>query len=164
VTDGSAAPVVFNAVADTYVVLATPTTSYGTDSNLHIKTSSSNEKRAYFKFSVSGLAGKTLSSAKLRLYVTDPSDTGGSVFSVSSDWVETGSGALTWSNMPLASGGALSTLGPVVTGTSVEFDVTGAISGDGTYSFVITSPSSDTVYYASRESANDPQLVLTFAS
>ena len=90
-----------------------------------------------------------------------PSDTGGSAFSVSSDWIETGTGALTWSNKPDASGGALSTLGAVASRTFVEFDVTQAISGDGTYSFLVTSPSSDTVYYASRESSNDPQLVLT---
>jgi hypothetical protein len=48
----------------------------------------------------------------------------------------------------------------------VEVDLTGAIAGNGTYSFAITLPStnSNTLGYASREASsigNRPQLVLT---
>ena len=42
-------------------------------------------------------------------------------------------------------------------------DVTAYITGDGTYSFGITDPSSTAINLASRESgANAPQLVITY--
>jgi PKD repeat protein len=101
---GDGSQMVFAAIADGYVVEASPDTNYGTAANLHVKTSSSNEKRAYFKFSLSGLQGKTVTSAKLRLYVTDPSSTGGSAHAVSSNWIESGAGGLTWNNQPVITG------------------------------------------------------------
>jgi hypothetical protein len=106
---------------------------------------------------VSGIVG-VVSSAKLRLYVTDASPDGGSVYLVGNEWTETG---ITWNTAPPISGTALSSVGATAVGSWVEFDVAGAITGTGTVSFAIKGPSSDTVYYGSRENANKPQLVVT---
>ncbi len=152
----------FSPIADSYTASGTPTTTFGTSIALHAKMTPSSVKRVYYKFTVAGTAGKTLTGAKLRLYVSDASVAGGSIFSTTSTWTETG---LNWSNQPAPVGSALSTLGAVALGATVEFTVTPAISGDNTYSFVITSPSTDTVYYGSKEAAaaRRPQLVLTFS-
>jgi PKD repeat protein len=153
---------VFAATADTYSDQKRPTTNYGTTANLHVKSSSSNEKRGYVKFVVSGSAGRTVTSAKLLLTVTDPSVNGGTAWVVSSSWSESGAGGLVWDNQPALPASPLSSIGAVTVGQVVEFDVTAAIGGDNTYSFAITSASGDTVYYATRESANPPELVITY--
>ena len=43
----------------------------------------------------------------------------------------------------------------------VEFDVSAAVTGDGTYSFALTSDDKRSVTYSSREGANPPELILT---
>ncbi len=155
---GQTTTLTFGAVADGYVASGAPTTNYGTATALHVKTASGSIKNAFYRFTVAGSAGRTVTSAKLRLHVADASVEGGSVFATASTWTEP---TLIWNNQTPPIGSALSTLGPVALGTFVEFSVTPAITGDGTYSFVITSPSGDTVYYGSKESANPPQLVVT---
>src|SRR5207253_1311646 len=56
----------------------------------------------------------------------------------------------------------LSTLGAVSTNTWYEFDVTGAVAGDGLLTLGINTTSSDGVRYASRENTGfAPQLVVT---
>ena len=76
----------------------------------------------------------------------------------STAWVESG---LKYNNAPPVSGTPLSSLGSVATGTWVEFDVTAAVTGNGTYSFAITSSSSNSVYYNSKDAgSNTPVLVI----
>jgi PKD repeat protein len=73
-------------------------------------------------------------------------------------WTETG---ITYDNAP-APGGALANAGVVGTNGSVDVDLgSGAIPGNGTYTFAITGNSSDTVDYLSRQSSNPPQLVVS---
>ena len=116
------------------------------------------------RFTVSGLpAGAAISSAKLRLYVTNDSTSGGIVQSVSNNtWLE----ALTWSSKPAIDGPVRATLGAVALNTAIEVDLGAAITGNGSYSFAIVLPAgnTNTVGYASRENstvANRPQLVIT---
>ncbi len=119
---------------------------------------------SYLKFNVGGLSGP-VRSAKLRLYVTDDSPDGGAIYSVSNNyagtstpWTESG---LTWNNAPALSGTPLSKAGTVKVNTWVEFDVTSAIGGNGTYSFGMSSASTDSVIYASKEVAGrQPALVI----
>jgi hypothetical protein len=113
------------------------------------------------KFSVTGLVGP-VQSAKVRLFVTDGSPSGGSIFAVSNNlagsttaWTEQN---LNWSNAPPISGNPLSTLGSVANGTWVEFDVAAAITGNGTYSFAIRNASTNSLYFSSAEGANAPEL------
>jgi len=99
------------------------------------------------------------------LFVTDGSDSGGTLYLVANDyrdtttpWLESG---LTWNNAPLMADTPLGTLSTVAAGTWVEFDVSAVITGNGTYSFGLTSSSSNSVFYNSREALqNPPELVL----
>jgi hypothetical protein len=76
-------------------------------------------------------------------------------------WTESG---LTWNNQP-ALQGALGTLGAVTVGSWVELEVASFVTGNGTFSFGLTSASGDTVgYYANEGSyANQAQLVVRTA-
>jgi hypothetical protein len=153
-------PVVFAAAADAYVKSSAPAKNTGSETTLRLKAPTSTyptEYRAYLAFDVSGLTG-TVASAKLRLHVADAAPDGGSGYGVDNGWTELG---LTWSNAPAVSGTPLGHAGPAVLGTWVEIDVTPAITGDGTYSFALTTTSSNFVYYSSRETANPPRLVVT---
>ncbi|MDQ3871846.1 MAG: DNRLRE domain-containing protein, partial [Chloroflexota bacterium] len=101
--------------------------------------------------------GPYVTSAKLRLYVADPSDDGGRIYSVSNSWTETG---ITWSNAPAISGTALASATAPTAGAWVEFDLGSVITADGTYSFALVSGSTDTVAYSSREEGHQPELVI----
>jgi len=158
---------VFNPTDDAYVRLSSPTGNSGTSNTLRVRKTTSETINSYLKFNITGLAGP-VQNAKLRLYVTDDGDDGGTVYSVSNNyegtatpWVETG---LIWNNAPLISGTPLSSAGAAVLNSWVELDVTPAISGDGLYSFGITNNSSAVVFYSSKEDANDPELVITISS
>lgn len=77
----------------------------------------------------------------------------------STAWVESG---LNYNNAPPISGSPLSSLGSVATGTLVEFDVTTAVTGNGTYSFAIKSSSTNSVYYNSNDAgSHTPVLVIS---
>jgi hypothetical protein len=148
---------------DTYVKLSSPTSSYGSATTLRQRVTSSDALRTYLKFNLTGVTG-TVASAKLRLYVTDASNDGGSVYLVSNDytgtttpWTESG---LKWSNAPAIEGAALRSAGAVALNNWVELDVTSAIVGNGTYSFGLKNNSSDVVSYSSKEGANAPQLII----
>ncbi|MCG8603698.1 DNRLRE domain-containing protein, partial [bacterium] len=149
---------------DSYVRSSRETTSFGNDADLKVRTSSTTERNVYLKFNLSSLAG-TVESAKIRLECTDGSVAGGSVFSVSNNFIGTGipwtEEELAWINAPAISGTPLSTLGNVGTGQIVEFDVTAAIVGDGTYSFAIRNSNSDLANYSAKEGSTPPELVVT---
>jgi glucose/arabinose dehydrogenase len=140
--------------ADSLVRWNKATTNFGTLTYLRTR---SGQYRSYLKFTVTGLAGPP-SSAKLRLWVTDGSVTAGSAYLVPSTWTETG---ITWNNSPLITGAPLSSIGSAPAGAWVEFNVGSAITGNGTYSFAISGGGTDAIDFASRETANQPTLVIT---
>jgi hypothetical protein len=45
----------------------------------------------------------------------------------------------------------------------MELDLSSVVSGNGTYSFVLVSSSTDSAYFSSREGGNPPQLAVTTA-
>jgi hypothetical protein len=114
---------------------------------------------SYLRFTVSGVSG-SIASAKVRLYASNGSADGPSVYSTTNSWTETG---ITWSNRPARTSGALDRRATVPDNAWTEWDVTSAVTGNGTYSFVLATASSDGVYWDSREATNKPVLVLTFA-
>ncbi|HYT11040.1 MAG TPA: DNRLRE domain-containing protein, partial [Mycobacteriales bacterium] len=149
----------FTPVADTYVDSSIPNTNYGTKTNLSVDASPIQE--SYLKFQLSGLTGNTVTSAKLRVYVSDNGSVkGGSVAKMSNiSWVETG---VTYNTRPSIDGATLSTLGAVNIGAWYEFDVTPAVTGDGMLSLGVKSSSTDGVHYSAREdTTHAPQLVVT---
>jgi glucose/arabinose dehydrogenase len=141
--------------ADAYVRTQQANKNFGTASQLRVRV---NQYRSYLKFVVTGLSGAP-SSAKLRLWVTDGGTSGGSVYSIANTtWTETG---ITWNNAPAINGTALSSVGTAAAGTFVEFNLGSVITGNGTYAFAISGGNTDAVDYASRETTNDPVLVIT---
>lgn len=136
-----------------------PFRRFGYLSELKIARGSSSERRSYLKFEVTGLSGPP-AEARLRLYVTDGSDDGGSVYRVSNAYQGGGSPwrefALTWLNAPTISGSPLSTLGAIGAGSWAEYPVTAAMIGNGIYSFGITTTSSDEAVFRSRQYATHP--------
>ena len=144
----------FRTTADAQVRAAWPSSNYGGSTLLRVR---SGQSRAYLKFSVTGLSGAA-SSAKLRIWVTNGSPGGGSIYRVSNAWTESG---ITWGSAPAISGSPRSTLGAVTTGTWVEFNLGALIAGNGTYSFAIAGGVDDSADYASRETTRDAYLVVT---
>ncbi len=150
-------------IADAFVRQGQPTKSYGRSTRLRVKDSSTNRLDTFLKFNVTGLSGPP-QSGKIRLFVVDSSDDGGSMYVVANElrnsteaWSETN---LVWNNAPEITGTVLSSVGAVSVGQVVEFDVTPAITGNGVYSFAIKSGSADRARYSSREGATPPELVL----
>lgn len=144
---------VFSAVGDAYVASSQPEVNFGSAKTLDA-ISSTYTGNSYLKFSPQGLTG-TVVKATLRLFVTTTRADGGSTYGVSNsykgtetDWMESG---LTWSNAPAIEGTPLSSVGAVNSGRWVEFDVSGWVNGDGTYSFALTTTNTTKVTYYSKE-------------
>jgi len=114
---------------------------------------------------VTGLpAGASVSSAKLRLVVTNDSTSGGIFQRITNNsWAET----ITWNTKPAVDGAQLASVGAVTLNQVVEVVLpVEMITANGSYSFAISLPSSNTntLGYASRQAstvANRPQLIIT---
>ena len=157
-TPGAPVTVTFVATEDSYTDATTGATNYGTAGNVFADTAPS--QRGYLKFVVSGI-GAGVESAVVRLRVTDSTSNAPQLATTTSGWTETG---LTWNNQP-AAGQVLSDLGSVSKNTFVDYPVTVAVTGNGTYSFVLLAQSSNGLGVASRQATtlgNRPQLIVTY--
>lgn len=161
--EGTLTNLTVNPIDDAHVKSSSPTSNYGSLATIQIRETSEPRYHGYFKFEVAGLTG-VVQSATLRLYVTDASNDGGSVYAVSNnyadnsgEWLESG---LNWNNAPTLPATPLDAAGVTTAGQWVELDVTTAVSGNGTFSFGLSSNSSDSAIYSSSEGSNPPQLVV----
>jgi hypothetical protein len=162
-----APPLTFNPTQDADVKSSFSATNYGANPSLRLRDGSV-KYNSYLKFEVTGLGGP-VQSARLRLYVTEGSDDGGTVYAVSNNyegsvtpWDENG---ITWDNAPAIGSTPLSNpAGAVIVDTWVELDVTSAITGNGIYSFGILNHSTSTGAYSSKEGSNPPELVIQTTS
>src|SRR4029079_4695690 len=111
--------VTFNPDADSRVEEANSGTNFGTSTTLRTDADTGANVESYLRFTVSGVASN-VTSAKLRLYVTDGSVDGPAVYTTSSGWTETG---ITWANRPGRTSGSLADLGNIAVGTWVELNV-----------------------------------------
>ncbi len=151
--------------ADARTEAKSPGTNLGTSTTLSADGNSA--KNTFLRVQVTGVGGRMVTSAILRLMAgatTDAaSDSGGRIRRITScAWDE---GTVTFSNQPTLDGVVLDTKGPVATNAVVDFNVTTAIPGDGTYCLALDSLSDNGVDYRSREaSAGAPQLLITVAS
>lgn len=109
------------------------------------------------RFEVSGLGGQSITRAVLRLFVTDPSAEGGTITAAPGGFDEA---TLTWENAPGVGSTVLDGAGMVHPDTWVEFDVSDVVTGDGTWRFGLSSSSSNSVSYSSREGFDPPRLVV----
>jgi hypothetical protein len=145
------------ASADARVEEATPSTNFGAAATL--RTDLGPEVRSYLRFAVTGIAGKTITSAKLRLWVTNPTTNGPAVQATGASWTETG---ITWTNKPAAVGAASDDKTSVAANAWVEYNVAPLLTnGDGTYNMVLTGQSTDGMDWNSREGTNKPTLVIS---
>ena len=152
----------FAAEADTYVQADTATTNYG--SAIQVVVDRSPERRSFLRFTVSGLTDPVI-RAVLRLHTISGntgSPSGGTWRNVTdTTWSET---AVTWENQPEIDGTTVGELGAVTSSTWYEVDVTGLVTGNGTYTIVGTSMNEDGAYFDTREvAANAPHLVVSTA-
>ena len=160
---GGGTPFTVTPTADAHVKSSSPNSNYGTQTTLQLREGNASNPityHAYLTFNVSGTGG-SVAVAKLRLYVTDSSAAAGRVYAVANGWAESGSGGITWSHSPDIGGSPIATGGQASAGSWVEFDVTSAVQADGQVSFALTTTSTDSVIYSSREGAQKPQLVVT---
>lgn len=141
--------------ADTYVSAGTPTTSFGTSTFLYADASP--VMQSFLRFDVSGLAGRTVTNAKLRFFVNDASPSGGVVHRVpSTTWTE----AITYSTQPVMDPGALGSFGAVALNSWHEVDLGPVVTGDGPIAFAVDSTNADAARWSSRETVNAPQLIV----
>jgi hypothetical protein len=141
---------------DARVSLGSPTSNYGSDTVLRVRSDGSSSHESYLQFSVTGLTGAP-PSAILRLFVTDGSPDGGDVYLVGNSWDES---TITGNNAPVINGSPVASTGSVTAGVVVEVDVTSAVTGNGTYSFGLRSASDNSAFYSSKEGTNPPELVI----
>src|ERR1035437_3176371 len=115
--------------------------------------------RSFLRFNVAGTSGP-VTTATLRVWANSSQSTGYDAYSVADNtWGET---TITDANAP-PFGAKLGSSGAVATGTWTSINVTSAITGNGTYSFGLSTTNSTALSLSSREGANAPQLVVVFS-
>jgi hypothetical protein len=162
-TKTPAAPSVltFSPTADARVQQASPTTNYGTATTIGTDFSTGTANiESFLQFTVSGVSPGAVASAKLRLTSTsDGTADGPAVYTTGTSWTES---AVNWNTRPAPTSAATDDKGAIPANTTVEYDVTPFVTGNGTYSFRLATTSTDGVYFNSREAASlRPELVVT---
>jgi parallel beta-helix repeat protein len=150
-----AVPTTFIPVADAYVNEASPGTNYGANTTLRVD--GSPLVNSYLRFNVQGL-GSPVISATLRIFANSSQTVGFNVHSVSDIvWNESN---ITYNNAPAIAPAAISSSGPVTGGSTYDVDVTSIVTGNGLVSFGLKTTHTTALSLASKESANDPQLIV----
>jgi Calcineurin-like phosphoesterase len=147
------------ASADAYVQSDLPDANAGTATELGARAASTDKAElvSYVKFVVQGLTSAP-AGAQLQLYSYAQSSTGVQVWTASSDWTETG---ITWSTAPPRGSAMVANMANLAVNAYATADVSGVVTADGTYTFAITTTSTLSKKFASREvAATPPQLVL----
>lgn len=147
----------FTPTDDAYVQQDTPSTNYG--SSTQIIADNSPVKNIMLKFNVQ-ITGQ-VTSATLRLFQVDQSDKGGDFHTAPANWTET---TVNWNNAPAANPVIFFSLGPVAINTWYNVDMTQIVTGSGSVSLRVTSTSTDGSHFSSKEGANAPQLIVNVAS
>jgi PKD repeat protein len=156
-------------VADTKANSGSPTKNYGADPTIRVR---ADNYQSYLRFTVSGLAGRPVTGAVLRLKaVTQSTKDGGDVFLIGdrladgvTPWTEAN---VTWATMPSFAGatklGSAGPVNPATAGGIVDVALSpGAFaSGDGTYNLGLKSVTASSAYYATKEAGSGAQLILT---
>lgn len=150
------ASLTFISPADTYVSAASPTSTYGGSTSLRLDASP--DLHGYLRFNVTGLAGTPITRASLQVFTNSSSSQGITTQSIANNsWAELNTN---YNNAPVL-GNTLASSGAITTGTWVTLNVTSYITGEGTYSFALSTPSTSALSLASRETgANAPRLIL----
>jgi hypothetical protein len=139
-------------VADSYVQADKPGTNFGTATS--IKVDGSPVTVSYLRFEVKGL-GAPVAKATLTVFTPTAASTSINVRPVADNgWSEVG---LTYTNRPPAGATAIPSALPIVANTTLSYNVTRLVSGDGLYSFALDTSSSNSKSLPSRENATESQ-------
>lgn len=143
-------------VADTYVNATYPNTNYGGATSMRADVSP--DRHAYLRFTVSGLGGQSIASAKLLVWANSSSSVGIKAVGVGDNsW---GEKKVTYNTAP-ALGSVLSSSGGFASGNWVTLDVSSYITAEGTYSVALTTPGTTSLSFSTKEAtANRPQLII----
>lgn len=149
----------FRPSADTYVSAGSPATSFATSTFLYAD--SSPVMQSFLRYDLTGLAGRTVTDVKLRVFVNDASPSGGVVHRVpSTSWPE----SITYDTKPAYDAGALGSFGAVSLNTWHEASLGPIVSGDGPVALAVDSTNSDAARWSSRETVNPPELIVEVAA
>lgn len=145
-------------------------TNYGSDPGLMVKSDASGyARKSYLKFNFGSFGGTSVSSAKLRLYVstvnTDAARTL-KVYGTDESWTESG---ITWNNAPASGTAGNSVTVGSAAGVWVEIDVTALVNAnmsDKQISFLLTNEGSfssrgDVTFSSKEAGTNPPRLILS---
>lgn len=143
--------------ADSTVDSFSPDINRGTLAFLSVDGGTHAAREAYMRFTVAGLTTPPV-SARLRVYATNgTSGAGLSLFSVGTDWAETD---ITWNARP-PHGAVVATKGAIGDASYVDFNVSAAVNGNGSYGFALATTATDRSDYDSREGVRSPELLLS---
>jgi hypothetical protein len=144
----------FLPVADSYVNADRPSTNFGTATTIRVDASP--EMRTYIKFNIDVSA--PIVHATLRIFTASSSTTGYQVRGVAiNTWGET---TITFTNAPAVSGTVTGSSGSFSSGVWTAIDVTSLATTPGLVTFGLTTPSSTSKSFSSREGSNAPQLIV----
>ncbi len=153
----------FMASADAFVRSSLPDRNFGAGLELELERDPPAESQIVVRVEVPDLTGLEIMDATLRLTVASPStaggDDGGALFAATGGWTESG---VTWRTRPAPVGAPIGSVGAVEAQDAVDFDVSGVVTGPGSYDFVLVTGSANKVRYQAREAdLNPPTLLLT---
>jgi hypothetical protein len=139
-------------------------TPLGTDTYLsaYLPGSGGVEARSYLSFDTSAIPnGSTITSATLRLYVTNGTDNGPTVRRANAGFVES---TVTWADQPGYGTTVYGNLGAATTaGVWYEIPLGPGLVGDDVVHMVLIGESNDSIRGSSREVSNPPQLVVAYS-
>lgn len=146
----------FKPVADSEADQSNPRTNFGTSNGLRVD--SSPVVNSYLRFNIQGLGTRSISRVRLLIYSYTATSQGIEVKTIADNaW---GEKTITANNAP-SLGGTLAASTKVAARAWITFDVTSYITGEGTFSFGLSTSGSRAVSLAARESVTySPQLVV----
>ncbi|HET8521797.1 MAG TPA: DNRLRE domain-containing protein, partial [Thermomicrobiales bacterium] len=148
----------FAPVADARVMEARPDSNYGASTTLRVGGGNGHQTVSLLQFNVQGADG-AVTQALLRLFVRSGSQNGPAISSAENTWTE---GTVTWNTRPVLTSEPIDDQGVVTPGQWLEFDISPFITANGLYTLALTSESSDSVDFSSREFINHvPSLAVT---
>lgn len=151
----------FTVTDDSHTTANNPDAINGLAGYINLK--SSNGSRGWLQFDVTGISDP-VQSATVRLRTKPSSDrlpSETTIYDVNdNDWDQL---TITHNNAPDVGGVLFVNSGPFTINTWFDFDVTAAVSGNGTYSFALTDIGTNKVRYESMEAGFAAQLVIMTA-
>jgi hypothetical protein len=162
--DTSSAPtsLKLSANADTYVYKEYPGENRGAATKLTASNQASLHTRSYLKFTVAGMPAGVTPKAHLLLSSDRNQPSAVELHAVAdTSWNEM---SMTMRNAPSV-GAVVATARPAARAQSLDFDLTGVVKANGTYSFAMVAPVAGTVsaVFASEHGSDGPTLALDWS-